>query len=359
MFNYRTRYKDHPERFPAGDVMPWMLIIVTVLLCLVTGGRFYHLLKKPIVDLHDKKAVYLHIPTGSGFKDVRQILFRSGMITDANAFDWLVRRKHYDHLVKPGRYRITNAMTNNALINLLRSGRQEPVRITLQNFRSSEELAGRIGHSLETDSARFSRLFRDPVFLEKYGVTPVTLFVLFLPDTYEFFWNTPADVLFRKMKLASDHFWSAERLEKAKSLSLSIPEVVTLASILEKETNRNDEKPVMAGVYLNRIRKRIPLQADPTVIYAWGDYSIRRVLKKHTEIRSPYNTYLNPGLPPGPICMPSTASVDAVLNSQHHDFLYFCAKEDLSGYHNFAATLAEHNRNAKKYQAALDKLNIR
>jgi len=203
------------------------------------------------------------------------------------------------------------------------------------------------------------RLFNDPLHLARYGTSTSTLFILFIPNTYELFWNTSGDQLFKRMKSEYRRFWTPGRCHQADSLRMTIPEIVTLASIVEKESNKNDEKPVIAGVYINRLKRGIPLQADPTVIYAWNDYSIRRVLKIHTQLQSPYNTYIHTGLPPGPICLPSIASVDAVLHSINHPYLYFCAKEDFSGYHNFAVTLAEHNGNARRYQQALDAMKIK
>jgi UPF0755 protein len=320
---------------------------------------YYFLVTKPIIDLKGKKSCYFYIHTGSGFGAVKDSLVKKGYLTDPEKFEWLARRKHYDGNIKPGRYRLLNGMHNNTLINLLRSGRQEPVRITIQNVRSSEELAGKIGRNLEVDSTRLNKLFNDRVYLAKFGISPPTLFVLFIPDTYEFYWNTSGDQLFNRIYQEYKHFWTPRRRQMADSLHLSVAQVVTLASIVEKESNKNDEKPVIAGVYLNRLKKQIPLQADPTVIFAWNDYRIRRVLKTHTEIKSPYNTYLCAGLPPGPICLPSMASIDAVLHAVNHAYYYFCAREDLSGYHNFAINLEEHNRNASKYQKALDKMNIK
>jgi UPF0755 protein len=183
-------------------------------------------------------------------------------------------------------------------------------------------------------------------------------FVLFIPNTYDFFWNTSADQFIRRMAEEQKKFWNSSRKEKAENAGLDIKNVIILASIVEKETVKDKEKPLIAAVYMNRLKKNWPLQADPTLIYAWNDFSIKRVLNKHKEIDSPYNTYLHTGLPPGPICLPSVSSIDAVLNHAANDFIYFCAKEDLSGYHNFAVTLDEHNRNAARYQAALKKLNI-
>jgi UPF0755 protein len=320
---------------------------------------FYLALTKPVIRLKDRKSCYFYVHTGSGFQAVIDSLVKKGYLTDPGKFEWLARRKHYDQRVRPGRYRLVDGMRNNTLVNLLRSGRQEPVRIIIQNVRTREELAGKIGRNLEVDSTRLSKLFNDPEFLARYDIFPPTLFILFIPNTYEFYWNTSGEQLFARMSREYQRFWNPGRIRLADSLHLSVAEVVTLASIVEKESNKNAEKPVIAGVYLNRLKKQIPLQADPTVIFAWNDYRIRRVLKKHTEIKSPYNTYYRTGLPPGPICLPSVASVDAVLHAVNHTYYYFCAREDLSGYHSFATGLEEHNRNARRYQKALDKMNIR
>lgn len=338
-----------------------ILILPLLILLLIAAGSArmarFALIRQ--TDLKGKSFVYLFIPTGADLPKVTSLLISTANLRSPQAFEWLAGRKHYAENIKPGRYRILQGLRNNQLINLLRSGQQEPVKITIRNFRSPDELAGRIGKALETDSATLSGLFRDSLFLKQYGLTPATLFILFIPDTYQFNWNTSAPQLFQRMQREYFRFWNPERLHKADSLRLTLPEVVTLASIIEKETNFNKEKPRMAGVYLNRLNRDIPLQADPTIIFAWNDYSIRRVLNYHLQIPSRYNTYLHTGLPPGPICIPSIASVDAVLHAERHDFLYFCAREDLSGQHSFARTLAEHNANARRYQKSLNQLNIK
>ncbi|MCX6267301.1 MAG: endolytic transglycosylase MltG [Bacteroidetes bacterium] len=332
--------------------------ITGILLSLVVLW-YYIGLTKPMIDLKGKKYCFFYIHTGSDFKTVKDSLVRKGYLTDPDKFEWLAQKKRYDQHVKPGRYRLVNGMRNNVLVNLLRSGNQEPVRIIIQNVRTREELAGKIGRQLEVDSTQLITLFNDPSFLAGFGLSPPTLLVLFIPNTYEFFWNTSAGQLFKRMQQEYELFWTPGRKRKADSLQLSVAEVVTLASIVEKESNKKAEKPVIAGVYLNRLKNHIPLQADPTVIFAWNDYRIRRVLKVHTEIKSPYNTYYHSGLPPGPICLPSVSSIDAVLSARNHAYLYFCAREDLSGYHNFAVTLDEHSRNARRYQKALNKMNIK
>jgi UPF0755 protein len=339
-----------------------MIIAIFIVLTGIAGMvlfRYYHLITKPVIDLGEHKSVFFYIYTGSGFTEVRDSLAGKGFLTDPEAFEWLATQKKYPVKIRPGRYRLVNGMRNNTLVNLLRSGMQEPLRITIQNINTPAVLAGRIGRRLEVDSLRLMELFNDRAFLANYNLTPSTLLAFFISDTYEFYWNTSGEQLFKRMQKEFERFWNPRRKHLADSLQLSVNEVVILASIVEKETLKNDEKPVIAGVYLNRLKKGIPLQADPTVLFALNDYTIRRVLKVHTLVKSPYNTYIHAGLPPGPICLPSVSSVDAVLNARNHSWLYFCAREDMSGYHNFAADLDGHNRNARRYQKALDKMKIR
>ena len=359
MYNYFALYKNNPRRSFSGDLMPVILIGIIVIILVFTLIRIYVYTTRPVIDLHGRQRCYFYIHSGSEFETVKDSLIKKGYLMNFREFEWLSRRKHYTNKIKAGRYLLTNGMHNNTLVNLLRSGKQEPLMITIHNIRTREELAGSLGRQLEVDSLHLIRLFNDPSCLTKFGTSPPTLFILFIPNTYEFFWNTSGIQLLKRMTIEFQRFWTPKRRNMADSLRMTIPEIVTLASIVEKESNKNDEKPVIAGVYINRLKKHIPLQADPTVIFAWNDYTIRRLLKIHTRIKSPYNTYFHTGLPPGPICLPSIASVDAVLHAMNHPYFYFCAKEDFSGYHNFAANLTEHNRNARKYQQALNAMNIK
>jgi len=334
-----------------------------LLFLLFAGGTvvcfiLYGYLFKPNVSLQNRAKAFLYIPTGSGFEEVSDILMRNKFLKKRSSFEWVAHRKEYESKVRPGRYLIKDGMSNNELVNLLRSGKQEPVRVTFLNIRSREELAGKISRQIEADSLSLLKLLIDPDYLKQFGVNPLNSFVLFVPNTYEFYWNTTADGFIVRMAREKTKFWNKTRIEKCRILGFTVSQVVTLASIIEKETFRDKEKPIIAGVYVNRLRKGWPLQADPTIIFAWNDYTIKRVLNIHLQINSLYNTYLHTGLPPGPICIPSIASIDAVLNFQHHDYFYFCAKDDLSGYHVFAVNLSEHNRNAKKYQAAIKKQGI-
>ena len=319
---------------------------------------FYRYVYSPNVKLSSKEA-YLYIPTGSDFSRVSEILVKNRWIINEKSFHWVAKRKQYTEKVKPGRYKILNGMSNNELVNLLRSGKQEPVMVRFQNIRDTKDFAGKISHQIEADSAQLLNLLRDKSFLQRFGVTPITSFVLFIPNTYEFFWNTNAEQFIERMNKEKERFWNEQRISRAKKIGLDVPQVVILASIVEKETAKDAEKPLIAGVYMNRLRKHWPLQADPTLIFAWNDYSIRRVRGKHLQIDSPYNTYKNIGLPPGPICLPSIASINSVLNYAKHNYMFFCAKDDLSCYHAFAANYDEHMRNARRYQRAIGKMEVR
>lgn len=265
----------------------------------------------------------------------------------------LAEYKKLDKKYKPGRYRITANMSNNALVNMFAGGRQIPVKITFNNIRTRKELAERVGEQLECGKDSLLNLLNDEKTAEKYGLNKDNFLVLFIPNTYEFYWNTSANQFVSRMHSEWKNFWTADRLKKAKSIGLTPAEVSVLASIVKGETNKSNEMDEIAGVYINRLKKGWKLQADPTVIFGIGDFTITRVLKKHLEYDSPYNTYIHEGLPPGPIILPDATVIDKVLNYSHHDYMYFCAKEDFSGYHNFAVTSSQHSANARKYQQAL------
>jgi UPF0755 protein len=333
--------------------------IILAIIGIVGWGFVYSIIYKPNIDLKGQTSAFLYIHTGSSFPAVVKELTKNKFLKNAATFERIARWKKYDTRVKPGRYRIFDRMNNNDLVKLLRSGKQEPVKVIFNSLLTKEDLAGKISSQIEADSVSLLELMNDPSYLTRFNVPVQSVFVLFLPNTYEFYWNTSADQFMNRMSQESKKFWNSQRKYKALAEGLTIPEVVILASIVERETTRDIDKPIIAGVYMNRLKKNWPLQADPTIIFAANDYSIKRVLDKHKEIHSPYNTYTHTGFPPGPICLPSVSSIDAVLNFQHHAYMYFCARDDLSGYHNFAVTLAEHNRNAKRYQAALKRFNIR
>jgi UPF0755 protein len=320
--------------------------------------RIYRTLFIPSVDVGNNTDVFFYIRTGAGIDEVMNDLKKQGLLSDIKGFEWLVNKKNYAANIHPGRYRIERNMTNNELLNMLRAGLQEPVMVTFSNVRTIESLAGVIGRQVEPDSAEIIKLFKDPATWSKYNFTIETFPAMFIPDSYEFYWNTTPAKFLERMNAGYVAFWSNGRFDKARDMGFTPTEVSTLASIVDQESLLNDENPRIAGVFINRMKAGIPLQSDPTIIFAMGDYSIKRVLNKHKDTSSPYNTYIHRGLPPGPICIPSKNAIDAVLNYEHHRYLYFCAKEDFSGYHNFAETLSEHLDNARKYQKALNKARI-
>lgn len=338
-----------------------VLIVLGILLifAMAFGYWLYRSVMSPNVQTAGGKDVELFIPTGSDYNQVKTILADAQFIINEKSFDWVANKKELPDNIHPGRYIVKDGMSNNQLVNMLRGGLQSPVKVTFNNIRNVDMLAGRIASQIEADSTSISNLLHNQEYINQLGFNSYTIPALFLPDTYEFYWNTDAEGFVVRMFQEYNKFWNEERKQQAQSKGLTPIQVSTLASIVNKETNMSDEMPRVAGVYINRLKNNWLLQADPTLIFAWNDYSIKRVLDRHKEIESPYNTYKYLGLPPGPICIPSLSAVKAVLNAENHHYFYFCAKEDFSGYHNFAKTLAEHNRNAAKYQQALNQRGIK
>jgi UPF0755 protein len=333
-------------------------ILVVFIMAGIEISNIYHKAYSANIFTPDKKAFTIFIPTGSSMEDVFMQLYDANLVKNRNTFEWVADRKNYKKHVNPGRYRIRNRMSNNDLINMLRAGLQEPTSLVINNIRTPEDLAGKVAEQIEPDTAELMNLFRDKDYIESLGFNQYTILGMFLPNTYECWWNISAKGFFERMKKEYNRFWNMERTYKAERIKLTPNEVITLASIIENETSKTEEFRRIAGVYMNRLDQGIKLQADPTVKFALGNFGIKRVLKKHTEIDSPYNTYKVYGLPPGPICIPSVLAIDAVLEYEKHDYIYFCAKEDFSGYHNFARTLKQHNRNARMYQQALNHQRI-
>lgn len=305
-----------------------------------------------------EEAVLLKINRNADFEQVRDSLVQRKIIKDLVTFSFVAKIMEYQEAVKPGLYNIEPKMTNRELVRLLRSGQQTPVNITFNNVRTDEDLAEKITRNLEIESTEFLQILQDSVYAAKFGFNKQTVLSLFIPNTYEVYWNVTAIDLFDRMYKEYNRFWTEERKAKASKLGLDPVEASTLASIVQAETAKADERPKVAGVYLNRLRINMPLQADPTLIYALGDFEIKRVLNIHKEIESPYNTYKYTGLPPGPINLPDISALEAVLNPQKHSYLYFCAKEDFSGYHAFATNLRDHMNNARRYQQALNAAKI-
>lgn len=301
----------------------------------------------------------LFVPTGTDYGTLVDSLRAGGKLRFIKPFEIYSRHIGLTENVEPGHYVLKKGMSIVAVARMLNLGEQTPVKVVVRSSRLPGMLAARLSQQIEADSASLHNAMRDPAVLQKYGFdSELELFSIFIPNTYQVWWTeSPADFVAR-MKREYDRFWNEERTAKLARTGLDRMGVSTLASILCEETQKSGEMPTMAGVYINRLRKGMPLQADPTVKYAMGDFALRRILKKHLKTPSPYNTYLNRGLPPTPINMPTIASIDAVLDYKVHKFLYFCAKEDFSGYHNFAETYGRHLENARRYSAELDKRNI-
>lgn len=299
-----------------------------------------------------------YIPTGSVYEEVINSLEEQGLIENRKSFNWVALKKGYDKSVKPGRYKIRNGLTNNELVNMLRSGNQDPVMVVFNNVRTLDHLSGKVSQYLEADSMEFASYLSRAELPDRYGFDEATFTSMFIPETYEFFWTTSPEDFAARMRKEYERFWEGERDRKAKKLQLTREEVTTLASIVDEETLYDDENSRVAGLYLNRLEQGIPLQADPTLKFALGDFSRQRILNEDKEIDSPYNTYKFKGLPPGPITIPSVAAIDGVLDYEKHRYLYMCAKADFSGYHAFARTYSQHLKNARAYQRALNSRRI-
>ena len=275
------------------------------------------------------------------------------------AFHRYARRINLPETFKAGHYLLKPSMNVIEVARMLKLGLQTPVRVTINNVRTPAQLAGKLARQLDADSAALLRVVTSERVARELGFDSVTLFSMFIPDTYELWWTTTPEELVRRMKQEYDRFWTPVRDAKRKRSGLSRLEVMTLASIVYEETRKTDEMPRIAGVYINRLRRGIPLQADPTVKYALQDFTLRRILHRHLKTQSPYNTYIHRGLPPSPICMPGKNAIDAVLYFEQHDYIFFCARPTFDGYHNFARTLREHNANARAYAAELNRRKIR
>ena len=334
-------------------------ILFVLIAAAALGYLGYRVVYRSNVWLNEKDTYSLDIRSGSNWDNVKGQLYKNGIIIHRASFEWVARIMNYPDHIKPGHYIITKGMNNRQLFSKLRSGKQDPVKLVFNNIRTKEDLAGHIAEQIEADSASLSKLLNNTGYTGSLGFTPANILTMFIPNTYSVYWNISPEKFMERMHKEYDIFWNEKRQQRLKEIGLTRLQTMTMASIIEKETNRNDEKPDVAGVYMNRMKQGWLLQADPTLVFALGDFSIKRVLNVYKKIDSPYNTYMYFGLPPGPICMPSVSSIDAVLNYRQHKYMYFCAREDFSGYHNFAATQQEHELNAQRYQQALDRQGIR
>ncbi|MWB96389.1 endolytic transglycosylase MltG [Flavobacterium sp. GA093] len=299
----------------------------------------------------EEKELYVYVPTDANYSDVKKIL--APYVKNFENFEMVADKRSYPENVKSGRFLLKKDMNSMDLVRAMRSN--VPVKLAFNNQERLENFAGRVGSQIEADSLSLMKVIKDSTFMAANGFNEDNVFAMFIPNTYEVYWNTSAEKFRDKMIKEYHNFWTEERIEKAKKQGLTPVQATILASIVHKESVKKDERPRIAGVYLNRLRLEMPLQADPTVIYALKlrdnnfDQVIKRVFYNDLVMRSPYNTYMNTGLPPGPIAMPDITALEAVLNPEKNDFIYFCASVERFGYHEFATTLPEHNINAKKY----------
>lgn len=328
-------------------------ILLISSLLIITGGVVVYNIYGKIYKPNVVKDGFIFIKTNSTLTDVENEV--SPFLKQVKSFAWVAKRKNYQESIKPGKYKITKGFSNNDIINVLRSGQQTPTLVVFNNQHSLEELSGRVAEQIEADSISILNAMTDVVFLKKNQFTLKSALGMYVPNSYEFYWNTTAEQFRDRMYLEYNRFWNEKRENEAKKLNLSRTKVIALASIVQKETAKISERPIVAGLYLNRLKRGWPLQADPTIIYALKekhgkDFMVKRVLKKDLKINSPYNTYKNKGIPPTLIAMPDISSIDAVLFSKKHNYFYMCASVEKIGYHEFANSLSQHNRNARKYQ---------
>ena len=336
-----------------------MFFGVSLIVGLIAAYIFYQKIYASNISDQLQKPHYLYIKHKASFNDVIDSLNAADLLVDVGSFKWVCEKKKYVNKIKGGRYEIKPGMSNNELVNMLRSGEQKALNLTFNNIRTKEELAAKISRQLEFDSLSLINLLNNNEYLKKHGFNSKTVISMFIPNTYQFYWNQNPKSFFEKMLKEYRKFWTDTRIAKAKKINMNRLDVSTLASIVQAEQSLHTiEKPKVAGLYINRLKKRMPLESDPTLVYALGDFTIQRVLNRDKEIDSPYNTYKNIGLPPSPINLPEISSIDAVLNYEKHNYIFMCAKEDFSGYHNFSTNLRQHNIYAQKYHRALNKRGI-
>ncbi|WP_179345318.1 endolytic transglycosylase MltG [Winogradskyella ursingii] len=338
----------------------WAIAIIGLVIFAVIAFYIYGAMFKPNTKF-SKQTEYIYVPSNANYNQVRKQLVP--LLDNINTFDALANQKKYTTNIKAGRFALSKGMNNNEIINSIRS-KNLPLKLAFNNQNSLEALAGRVASEIEADSVSLYKAMTDSSFLNKNGFSKATALGMYLPNSYEFFWNTTAEEFRNRMLKEYNRFWTDTRKSKAEALNLTPSEVIALASIVHEESKKADEQPRVAGVYINRLKIGMPLQADPTLKFAayqlpqYKNTIIRRVLNVHKEIDSPYNTYKNAGLPPGLIAMPDMSAINAVLNYEKHNYLYFAADAKRIGYHKFAKTLSQHNVNAREYQRYLSSQGI-
>jgi UPF0755 protein len=335
------------------------IILAVIIVVLAIGGYFgLNIYKTYLAANITGNQKYIYVKTGMDYNGFLHNLLEKGILKNPDAFEAAAEKMNLAKNLKPGRYAVKEGMNNRTLINKLKSGNQDALNLKFQNIRKKENFAAYLAKNMEADSLAFIKVLDSAALVEKYGFNTDNIYTLFIPNTYELYWNLSPTAFLDKMHQQYEKFWTAERKQKAAALNLTPIQVSILASIVDSEALYDKEMPTIAGLYLNRLNRGILLQADPTVIFANDDFTVKRVTNALLAVNSKYNTYKYAGLPPGPIAMPSINAIDAVLNREVNNYIYMCAKEDFSGYHNFAETVAQHDINAQKYRAALNKRNI-
>lgn len=332
------------------------ILIGMFLLCSLAGGIFYYYLFFP--QFHPSKTVYIYVDRDDNADSVYNKINKYGQANSLAGFHWMARYKGFEKNIHTGRYAIRPNDNVYHVYSRFSRGYQTPLNLTIGSVRTLEQLARNVGKQLMIDSAEIAAQLFDSTFLNRTGYTTATLPSLFIPDTYQVYWDMSAGDFIGRMQKEHERFWNEERLARATAIGMTPEQICTLASIVEEETNNNKEKSLVAGLYINRLQKNMPLQADPTIKFALQDFGLRRITNEHLEVNSPYNTYINSGLPPGPIRIPSKSGIESVLNYTKHNYIYMCAKEDFSGTHNFASNYADHMANARKYWKALNERKI-
>lgn len=333
-----------------------------MLAALAFGGYWaYENIFKSNVHLNGKKFTYIYIKTNATFDDVLDELYSQNIIDDHQSFEWMAKSMHLPDHINSGKYRIDAKMSNRSIVKMIVNGKQEKVKLSFNSqIRTKEQFINYVSDKLEIENGELEDYCsNDDILSEEYGLNSENFMCLIVPETYEVNWTTDIEYLFSLLKESYDKVWTKKTKAKAQFIGYSVPEVITIASIVQSESGIKTEQQKIAGVYINRLKQDMKLQADPTVVFANGNFDVQRVLSADKEIDSPYNTYRYKGLPPGPICLVSTSAIDAVLNYSKHNYTYFCAKADFSGYSNFTNDYNVHMKNASAYQEALNKKGIK
>ncbi|WP_329904583.1 endolytic transglycosylase MltG [Porphyromonas pogonae] len=362
---YRRRKKRDNYTFTMGPVTKrkrrvghgWVWIPMIIILAGIMVGLAWFEFDRPAGHVSDTQ--YIYVRQGTPFDEVKKQIQKKVLLRHPSLFDWYADKKHLAQDMKPGRYAITNTMNISQIVDMFASGKQTPLSFTIRNIRTPQELSEKIGKEMEFGAQALAKLMDDSTYCSRMGFNKETIRCIFMPDTYKVLWTTPADSLMKMMHSHYKEFWNNERTTLADSIGFTPVQVMTIASIVEEESAHKEEYARIAGLYINRLHKNIPLQADPTIKYALGNFSLKRIMYDHLKTASPYNTYIYKGLPPAPIRLPRKSTIDTVLHYERHPYIYMCAKEDFSGSHNFAANFMEHQKNAKLYQEELNKRGIK